>query len=188
VSAMAKLVYSAITSLDGYTADETGDFGWAAPDPEVFEFINDQERGFGTSLYGRRMYETMVYWENFEGPDDDPIELAFAEIWRAQSKVVYSKTLEKASSAKTVIERTFDPASVQRMKQSSERDVSIAGANLAGQAIEAGLVDEVHLFVTPATVGGGKKALSVNVQINLELLEVNRFQGGVVHLRYRIEV
>jgi dihydrofolate reductase len=185
---MAKLVYSAITSLDGCIADEAGNIDWGAPDSDVFAFINDQEREFGTYLYGRRMYETMVYWETFEGSDDDPTELAFGEIWRAASKVVFSTTLEKPSSAKTRIERCFDPASIQRMKQTSERDISINGANLAGQAIEARLVDDIHLFITPVVIGGGKRALTANLQTNLDLLGVDRFQSGVIHLHYRVGI
>ncbi len=182
---MAKLTYSMITSLDGYVADPDGNFDWGEPDAEVFLFINNLERDVSTYLYGRRIYETMIYWETFEGTDDDPISSDFATIWRAANKVVYSTTLKKASSAKTRIERAFLPDEVRRMKESSEGDLSIAGPHLASQAIEAGLVDEMHLFVTPITVGGGTPALPGESHAHLELLSLNRFDSGVVHLHYR---
>jgi dihydrofolate reductase len=184
---MATLVYSAITSLDGYTADNEGNFDWAAPNPEVFTFINDLERGIGTHLYGRRMYETMVYWETFDAADDQPAYVRdFAGIWRAANKVVYSRTLESVSSARTRIERTFDPGAVRQMKETAPHDLSVGGPDLASQAIAAGLVDELHLFLTPVTVGGGTPALPDHVRSHLELLSVDRFAGGVVHLQYRI--
>ena len=183
---MAKLVYSAITSLDGYTADDNGDFEWGAPDSEVLTFINDLERGFGTYLYGRRMYETMVYWETFDATGDQPPDVRdFAELWRAAAKVVYSRTLEAATSARTRIERAFDPGAVLQMKETAGHDMSVGGSDLASQAMGAGLVDEIHLFLTPVTVGGGTPALPDHFRSNLELLDVDRFAGGVVHLRYR---
>ena len=183
---MAKLVYSAIMSLDGYTADDNGNFDWAVPDPEVFTFINDLERGYGTHLYGRRMYETMVYWETFDATEDQPPYVQdFTGIWRAAAKVVYSRTLGEVSSSRTRIERAFDPGAVLQLKQTATRDISIGGPDLAGQAMAAGLVDEMQLFLTPVTVGGGTPAIRVQVP-NLELLSVNRFVGGVVHLHYRI--
>jgi len=182
---VAKLTYSAITSLDGYYSDQDGDFDWAMPDAEVFQFINDMERDVGTYLYGRQMYETMVYWETFEGTDDEPIDTDFAQLWRAADKVVYSTTLDRASSAKTRIERAFLPDEVRRLKESSDRDLSIGGPHLASQAIEAGLVDEMHLFITPITVGGGTAAHPGESRSNLELLSVNRFESGVVHPHYR---
>ncbi len=182
-----KLVYSAITSLDGYTADEDGDFDWAAPDPEVFGFVNDLERAFGTYLYGRRMYETMLSWETFEaGEDESPQVREFAGIWRAADKVVYSTTLDAASSGRTRIERAFEPAAVRRMRDEAGHDLSVGGSELAGQALTAGLVDEVHLFVTPVTVGGGTRALPERFRSELELMNVDRFTGGVVHLHYRV--
>jgi dihydrofolate reductase len=184
---VAKLVYSAITSLDGYTADEDGNFDWGAPDPEVFAFINDLERRFGTYLYGRRMYETMVYWETFDAGEDQPPYLRdFSGLWRAAGKVVYSRTLEAVSSARTRIERAFDAEAVLRMKETAAQDLSVGGPDLAGQAMEAGLVDELHLFLTPLTVGGGKSTLPARFRSSLELLRVDRFEGGVVHLQYRI--
>ena len=183
---MAKLVYSAITSLDGYIADDDGNFDWSAPDPEVLAFINDLERRVGTYLYGRRMYETMVYWETFDEAEDQPPSVRdYAGIWRAATKVVYSRTLEVVSSARTRIERVFDPGAVLRMKETAGDDISVGGSDLASQAMAAGLVDELHLFLTPVTVGGGTPALPGHFRANLELLTVDRFAGGVVHLHYR---
>jgi dihydrofolate reductase len=183
---MAKLLYSAITSLDGYVADEDGNFDWAAPDEEVHSFVNDLERPVGTYLYGRRIYETMVYWETAHTlPDEPRVVEDFAEIWRAADKIVYSKTLETISSARTRIERDFDPEAVRQMKASAERDISVGGPDLAAQAIKAGLVDEYHLFLTPIIVGGGKQSLPDNVRLELELLDERRFGNGVVHLHYR---
>jgi len=184
---MAKLVYSAIASLDGYTADDNGNFDWAAPDPEVLAFVNDLERGFGTYLYGRRMYETMLFWETFDAAEADPPAVCdFAGIWQGAAKVVYSRTLDVVSSATTRIERVFDPEAVLRMKQTAGQDLSIGGPDLGGQAMAAGLVDELHLFLTPVTVGGGTPALPRHVYADLELLDVNRFAGGVVHLHHGI--
>src|SRR6202011_4986802 len=182
---MAKLIYSAITSLDGYVADEEGNFDWAAPDEEVHTFVNDLERPMGTYLYGRRMYEVMVYWETAHTLADQPPEvLDFAELWQAADKIVFSKTLETVSSARTRIERGFDPAVVRRMKQEAARDITVGGPDPAGQAIQGGLVDECHLFVTPIVVGGGRRFLPDDVHMNLELLDEHRFRNGVVHLHY----
>jgi dihydrofolate reductase len=183
---MAKLIYSAITSLDGYVADEDGNFDWAAPDEEVHAFVNDLERPVGIYLYGRRIYEVMVAWETIDtGPDQMPVMRDFAEIWRAANKIVYSRTLETVSSAKTRIERDFDPEAVQQMKARAGRDISVGGPDLAAQAIKAGLVDECHLFVSPIVVGGGKQSLPDNVRLKLDLLDERRFGNGVVHLHYR---
>jgi dihydrofolate reductase len=183
---MAKLIYSAITSLDGYVADENGNFDWAAPDEEVHTFVNDLERSIGTYLYGRRIYETMVYWETAHTlPDQPPFIQDFAGIWQAADKIVYSKTLDTPSSARTRIERDFDPDAVRRMKASAERDISVGGPDLATQAIKAGLVDEYQLFLTPIIVGGGKQSLPDNVRLELKLLDERRFGNGVVHLHYR---
>src|SRR5437870_8787895 len=183
---MAKLIYSAITSLDGYVADEEGNFDWAAPDEEVHRFVNDLERAVGTYLYGRRMYEVMVYWETADTlAEQPPFERDFAEIWQAADKIVYSRTLEQAASSRTRIEREFDPDAVRRMKASAERDLSVGGPELAAQAIKAGLVDELHLFVTPIVVGGGNPWLRDGVRVELELLDEHRFGSGVVHLHYR---
>jgi dihydrofolate reductase len=184
---MAKLVYSTITSLDGYVADENGNIDWAEPDAEVFAFINDLERGFGTYLYGRKLYETMVYWETFDATgDQSPGERDFAAIWLAATKVVYSRTLGEVSSARTRLEREFDPGAVRLMKETSGHDISVGGPDLASQAMAAGLVDEVNLFVTPVMVGGGTPALPAHFRSKLELLQVDRFTGGVVHLHYAI--
>jgi dihydrofolate reductase len=182
---MAKLIYSAITSLDGYIADEDGNFGWAAPDEEVHRFVNDLERPVGTYLYGRRMYEVMAAWETAHTlADQRPVMQDFAQLWQAADKIVYSKTLETPSSAKTRIEPDFDPAAVRQLKTQAERDISVGGPELAAQAIKAGLVDEFHLFLVPIVVGGGNQALPDHVRLKLELLDERRFGNGVVHLRY----
>jgi dihydrofolate reductase len=184
---MGKLIYAAIASLDGYIEDERGNFDWAAPDDEVFGFVNDLERTIGTYLYGRGMYETMLYWET-EGAGDDQTAVSrdFAEIWRGAEKIVYSRTLQTVPSARTQLERDFDPDAITRLKDASARDISVGGADLASQAIAAGLLDECHLFLCPTAVGGGKRALPVNAHLQLELLEERRFVGGVVYLRYRV--
>jgi dihydrofolate reductase len=182
---MAKLIYSAITSLDGYVADEDGNFDWAEPDEGVHTFVNDLERPIGTYLYGRRMYEVMVAWETMDLSDQPPFIQDFARIWRAADKIVHSKTLETVSSARTRIERDFDPEAVRRMKGSAGHHISVGGPELAAQAFKAGLVDECHLFLTPIMVGGGKRSLSNNVRLELELLDERRFGNGVVYLNYR---
>jgi dihydrofolate reductase len=182
---MTKLIYSAIASLDGYIADEDGNFDWAAPDEEVHAFINDLERPIGTYLYGRRMYETMVYWETAHTVADHPVEQDFAEIWRAADKIVYSSTLETVSTARTRIERDFDPGSVRQIKAQTGRDITVSGADLAAHAWRAGLVDECQLFVAPIVVGGGKRSLPNDVRVRLELLEERRFEGGMLYLHYR---
>jgi dihydrofolate reductase len=183
---MAKLIYSAITSLDGYVGDEAGKFDWAAPDEEVHRLVNDLERPVGTYLYGRRMYEVMAYWETAHTlPDQPPLVRDFAEIWQTADKIVYSKTLETAATARTRIERGFDPETVRQQKASAERDITVGGPDLAAQAIRAGLVDELQLFVAPLVVGGGKQSLPDHVRLKLELLDERRFGSGVVYLRYR---
>jgi dihydrofolate reductase len=183
---MAKLIYSAIGSLDGYVEDASGKFEWAAPDEEVHAFVNELERPIGTYLYGRRMYETMVFWETVDPDGDFPaVAREWAAIWQAAEKVVYSRTLEAVSSARTRIERELDPDAIERMKQSSGSDISIGGAKLAGQAIAAGLVDELQLLLVPVLVGGGKRALPNDVRAQLELVDDRRFQSGAVFLRYR---
>ena len=186
---MAKLIYSAIASLDGYVEDKQGNFDWAAPDDEVHAFFNNLERPVGTYLYGRRMYETMVYWETVSTSGEQSAAARdFAGIWRGADKVVYSRTLRTPSSARTRVERDFDPAAIRQFKESSERDITIGGAELAGQAIAAGLVDECHLFLGPILVGGGKRALPDDVLVQLELLDERRFRSGVVYLRYGLGV
>jgi dihydrofolate reductase len=182
---VARLIYSALMSLDGYVADEEGNFDWAEPDEEVHRYVNDLERSVGTHLYGRRMYEVMSYWETAGGADQRPYTRDYAEIWRAADKVVYSKTLETVSSARTRIEREFDPEAVRKLTAAAGRDLSVGGPELAAQAIAAGLVDDYHLFVVPVVVGGGKRSLPDGVRLDLELLDERRFTSGVVHLRYR---
>ena len=185
---MAKLIYSALASLDGYVEDQSGGFEWAAPDEEVHAFVNDLERPVGTYLYGRRMYETMGYWETDEASaEGQPAVIRdFAAIWRAAEKVVFSRSLEDVSSERTRIERSFEPEAVRRMKESAERDLGVGGSELAAQAIAAGLVDECHLFLAPIVVGGGKRALPDRCRVELELLDERRFDSGFVHLRYRL--
>lgn len=184
---MAKLIYAAITSLDGYIEDEQGKFDWAEPDHEVFAAVNDLERPIGTYLYGRRMYETMVSWETIDtGAEQPPVIRDFAELWRAAEKIVYSATIETVSSARTRIEREFDPRAIRELKRSASRDITIGGPNLAAQAFVAGLVDECHLFLTPIVVGGGKRALPSGLRVPLDLLDQRRFRNGVVHLHYRV--
>jgi dihydrofolate reductase len=184
---MARLIYPAIASLDGYVADADGTFDWAAPDEEVHRFVNELERSIGTYLYGRRMYDVMASWEEADALADQPAHIReYGEIWRTADKVVYSASLESASSARTRIERDFDPVEVRRIKDSAERDLSVGGPTLAAQALRAGLVDEIHLFLSPIVVGGGTAALPDAVRLELELLEERRFTSGVVHLHYRI--
>jgi dihydrofolate reductase len=183
---MAKLIYSAITSLDGYIADQDGNFDWAVPDEEVHTFINELERPIGTYLYGRRMYETMAGWETDPTlADQSPVMHDFAGTWQAADKIVYSKTLETVSTAKTRIERDFDPDAVRQIKASAGRDITVGGPELAAHAFKAGLVDECHLFITPIVVGGGKRCLPDNVRLELELLDERRFGNGMVFLHYR---
>jgi dihydrofolate reductase len=184
---MAKLIYVANVSLDGYVEDEHGSFDWTAPDDDLFVFITDLVRPVGTYLYGRRMYDTMAVWET------DPALAAqselmadFANVWQAASKVVYSTTLDAVPTAKTRLERSFDPASVRDMKASATSDLTVGGAHLAAHALEAGLVDECHLFIRPVLVGGGKPALPSDTRVDLELLDDRRLGNGVVYLRYRI--
>jgi len=183
---MGKLIYSALASLDGYVADEDGRFDWAEPDEEVHTFLNDLERPVGTYLYGRRMYEVLVAWETIT--DQTPHIRDFAEIWRAADKVVYSRTLAAPSSARTRIERDFDPEAVRQMKAAAERDLTVGGPNLAAHAFKAGLVDECHLFLAPIVVGGGNQALPDHVRVRLELLDERRFGNGMVFLHYRTRV
>ena len=182
--AVARLVYAAIASLDGYVADESGGWDWSVPDPEVHAAVNDLMRPVGTQLLGRRMYDVLVAWETIE--DDDPHMRDFAELWRATDKVVYSRTLAEPGSARTRIEREFDPEAVRRTKAESERDLTVAGPELAAQAFAAGLVDDCHLFLSPVVVGGGKRALPEGLTVPLELAGERRFGNGVVHLHHRV--
>jgi len=182
---MANLIYSAIASLDGYIADVDGKFDWAEPDDEVHAFINDLDRPIGTYLLGRRMYEVLVYWEDPPALDQQPSYVQeFAEIWQAAEKIVYSRTLETVSTARTRIERHFDPEAIRQLKAQSERNITVGGPDLAAQAIRAGLVDEYELFVVPVVVGAGQQFLPSNARIDLELLDERRFRNGTVFLRY----
>ncbi len=183
---MARLIYSSIASLDGYVADEDGAFGWAVPDEEVHAFVNDLERPVGTYLYGRRMYEVMAGWDTVPVDGDaSPVTRDFAAIWQAAEKVVYSRTLTAVATARTRIERAFDPEAVRRMKAASQRDITVGGPELAAQALAAGLVDECHLILAPVVVGGGTPALP-RAHLALELLGERSFGNGMVHLHYRI--
>jgi dihydrofolate reductase len=186
---MVKLIYSAITSLDGYVADRDGRFDWAAPDEEVHSFVNELERPIGTYLYGRRMHDVMVAWEHMgRNPAEElPAPVAdYARIWQAADKVVYSTSLAPAAvtTARTRLERVFDPAAVEQLKVQASRDIGIGGPGLAGHALRSGLVDEVNLFVNPVVVGGGTASLPADLRLALELLDERRFANGVVHLRY----
>jgi dihydrofolate reductase len=182
---LARLIYNAIASLDGFIEDANGKFGWAAPDDAVHRFVNELERPVGTYLLGRRMYETLSLWEDPPNLADlPPAEQEFAEIWKGADKVVYSRTLETPSTARTRIERNFDLDAVRKLKETASSDVSVGGPELAAHAIEAGLVDEFQLLLVPVVVGGGKRALP-NVRIDLELLDERRFGNGTVFLRYR---
>jgi dihydrofolate reductase len=183
---MARLIYSAITSLDGYVADAEGRIDWAAPDEEVHAFVNDLERPVGTYLYGRRMYDTMRYWEAAHTVAGQPaVSLDFARIWQAADKIVYSTTLREPATTRTRVEPEFDPEQVSKLKAAADRDLTVGGPELAGQAIAAGLVDEYQLFVVPAVVGGGTRALPGQVRLNLALAQEHRFASGVVYLCYR---
>ena len=182
---MARLIYSAIMSLDGYTADADGRFEWAAPDEEVHAFVNELEGPVGTYLYGRRMYDTMRYWETAHTLDgQSPASLDFAQIWQAADKIVYSTTLQSADTARTRIERDLDPAQVRKLKETASRDLTVGGPHLAAQAIAAGLVDEYQFFLVPAVVGGGTRALPDQVRLDLTLAEEHKFGSGTVYLCY----
>jgi dihydrofolate reductase len=184
---LATLIYSAITSLDGYIEDQTGRFDWAMPDQEVHTFINDLERSVGTYLYGRRMYETMLVWETDTSvAQQSPVTNEYAQIWQAAEKIVFSKTLTRGSTSRTRIERNFSPKVIREMKMSAGRDITVGGAHLASHAFKAGLVDECRLYVSPVIVGGGKVALPREVRLPLELLETRPFGNGMVYLRYRV--
>lgn len=184
---MAKLIYIANTSLDGFTEDSDGRFDFTEPDEQVHRRINEQVRSCGTYLYGRRMYETMRYWEESgDEPSDPPVSHEFAEIWRAADKIVYSASLDAVDTARTRLERVFDPDAVRALKESATSDLDLGGPTLAAPAFAAGLIDEVHLYVAPIAVGGGKPALPLGQRIELELIAEERFAGGAIHLGYRV--
>ncbi len=184
---MARLIYSTIMSLDGYIEDGDGRFGWAEPDEDVHRFVNDLLRPVGTYLYGRRMYETMAAWETEPAlAAASPVTRDFAEIWQAADKVVYSTTLDRPVTARTRIERSFDPDAVRALKASADRDIVVGGSQLAAEAFRAGLVDELQVVIAQAVVGGGKRALPDGVRLGLELVDQRRFPGGMAYLCYRV--
>ena len=182
---MARLIYSATSSLDGYVADRDGNFDWTEPSEEVHAFVNDLLRPIGTYLFGRRLYEVMTVWETLDLSDQPAPIRDFAEIWQAADKIVYSRTLDAVSTARTRLEREFDPEAVRRMKEAASRDLLVGGPGLAAHALRAGLVDECHLFLVPIVVGGGTRYLPDDIRLELELLEDRRFADGTVYLRYR---
>jgi dihydrofolate reductase len=182
---MARLLYTTIASADGYVADASGSFEWAAPDAEVHAFVNDLERDVGTYLCGRRLYDVMVYWETVP-TDGNGIDNDYARIWQAADKVVYSRSLEDVASERTTLERDFDPVAVSRFVADAERDVSIGGPTLAAEALRAGIVDELALLRVPAVVGGGTPCLPDGIRLDLELLDSRRFAGGTTYTRYAV--
>ena len=185
---MGKLIYSMITSLDGYVSDSDGNFGWGAPEQESHDFINEYSKSIGTYLYGRRMYETMVYWETAHTqPDAPPFIADYAHAWQTTDKIVYSTTLDEVASERTRIERTFEPEAIRKLKAESNLDLTVDGPQLAAQAIRAGLVDEIHPIIGPAIVGGGHRFLPDGVRVDLELLDERHFANGVVYLRYGVK-
>lgn len=183
---MAELIYSAIASLDGYTADEHGGFAWAAPAEEVHQYVNDLERDIGTYLYGRRMYEVMSVWNTMDTPENTAIARDFARIWQRADKIVVSTTLADVLTPRTRLVREIDPDAIRALKASADRDLTVGGPTLAGQLLAAGLVDECHLFAVPETVGGGTHWLPAGVRLSLELADERRFADGTVYLRYRV--
>jgi dihydrofolate reductase len=185
---MAALIYSAICSLDGYVADREGAFDWSMPDAEVHAFVNDQERAVGTAIYGRKMYDVLKVWQDdgWMGEEPDPIMRDYAEIWRATDKVVVSSTLTAPATPRTRIVSSFDPEAIRALVRDAGTDVSIGGPTIAGEALRAGLVDEVRLFLSPVAVGGGLRALPDDLRLDLSLLDERRFGNGVVHVRYAV--
>jgi dihydrofolate reductase len=184
---MGTLIYEMITSLDGYINDAKGEFDWYTPDEELHTFVNKATRPVGTFLLGRRMYETMVYWETAHTiPDQPEFMLEWARMWQARDKIVYSTSLESVSSERTRLERAFDPDAVRALKASTERDLTVDGPGLAATALRAGLVDEVGQYVCPVVVGGGTRFLPDDLRLDLELASEHRFNNGVVHVRYRV--
>jgi dihydrofolate reductase len=182
-----QLIYSLIASLDGYIEDPHGRFDWAAPGAEAHAFVNELERPVGTYLYGRRMYETMAVWETDPSLTQGSAETRdFAALWQAADKIVYSSTLPDVSTSRTVLERRFDPDAVRELKASAEADLTVAGPGLAAHALRAGLVDECHVFLAPALVGGGKPGFPDDVRLDLELIDQRRFADGMAFLRYRV--
>lgn len=185
---LGNLIYSMITSLDGFVSDPKGNFEWGAPDEETHEFINQQAKSIGTYLFGRRMYDMMVYWETAHlEPDEPPAILEYARSWQAANKFVYSTTLNEVATRRTRIERTFDPEAVRKLKAGSELDLSVSGPHLAAQAIRAGLVDEYKRYIAPVTVGGGNPFFPSDLRLDLELRDEHRCGNGVVFLHYGVK-
>ncbi len=182
----ADLIYTGIASLDGYVADSHGNFDWSAPDEEVHAFVNDTERGAGTFLLGRRMYEVMAVWETLGGPADPPVIQDYGRIWRAADKIVFSGSLQEPQTPRTTVQRSFDPTAVRELKERTEASIGIGGATLAAAALQAGLVDECRIFLNPVAVGGGLRFLPDDLNLSLELMEDRRFRNGVMYLRYRV--
>jgi dihydrofolate reductase len=184
---MARSIYSMIASLDGYITDEQGGFDWATPDEQVHTFVNERARDVGTYLCGRRLYETMVFWEDTEAFAGQPGYVQeFARLWRAADKIVYSRTREAAAAPRTKVEREFDPGAVRRLLAGAGRDVAVGGPELAAQAMREGLVDEVELYIAPVVVGGGKPAFPRGTRLDLELFEERRFDSGFLFVRYGV--
>ena len=184
---MGKLIYTTISSLDGYVADAEGNFAWAAPGKEVHEFVNDLERTIGTYLCGRRTYEVLQFWESLPTPAEQPEAMRdYAAIWQAADKIVVSKTMESVSAPRTQLHRTFQADVIRDLKLASDRDIGIGGPTLAAQGLQAGLVDECHFFLVPVVVGGGTPSLPSDLRTDLELLDHRRFENGTVHLHYRV--
>jgi dihydrofolate reductase len=182
---MGKLIYSGITSLDGYLADSQGNFDWSVPDEEVHAFVNDVERDSGLYLFGRRMYEVMSVWDSWDTAGEPSVIQDYARIWRGADKVVYSSSLAGATTARTRVERSFNPDEVRELKAGTERNIGIGGATLAAAALQAGLVDECQIFLNPVAIGGGLRFLPDGLNLRLDLLDEHRFSNGVVYLRYR---
>ena len=185
---MAKLIYASNMSLDGWTEDERGAFDWAPPDDDVFAFITKLMRSAGTYLYGRRMYETLAVWETDSAlAAQSDLMADYASAWQAADKVVYSSTLTATPTANTRLERHFDPSAVHELKAAADTDLLVGGPNLAAQALVAGLVDELALFVWPVVLSGRNPALPTDTRADLELIDEHRFSSGVVHLRYGLQ-
>lgn len=183
---MARLAYTVIGSMDGYVADASGSFDWAAPSEEVHRFVNDLERPVGTHLYGRRLYEVMSVWQDFPGIDDEPeVVKDYARLWQSLDKVVYSTTLADVTTPRTRLERSFDAPQVRAMVDALERDASIGGPTLAAHALRADIVDDVHVFTVPVAVGGGTPIWPSGISLTFDLVDQNRFANGTVHQHYR---
>ncbi len=184
---MTQLIYAITMSLDGYVADTAGKLDWAEPDEAVHALFNDLTRPIGTHLYGRRMYAAMAYWESPQAADNEsPTMREFRELWRASDKIVYSTTLPAVHTARTQLERAFDPAAVRQLKAQADRDLIIGGPTLAANAFAAGLIDECHLVLAPVTIGGGIRALPPGFRSMLDLRETRPFANGMIYLRYGV--